>query len=232
MSMIGQFVQVTPELLNQVRERPSSVIQLFENDQPALPIAVNTAAGQQLQSRMPQMLAATLGRMDPALQEAVTQRLGVTVESLRAGGGGEQIMNWMANRRRDRTSIQGKGTGLSIEKAWHGVHYLLSGDVEPRTAILSQAILGGAEIGEDLGYGPARYFTLDRVVEIADELSRKELPGEMSARFDPERMSQLGIYPQGWKSSDVAWLLEEFRRVRDFYADAKARHYAVLACLA
>jgi hypothetical protein len=53
----------------------------------------------------------------------------------------------------------------------------------------------------------------------------------MSARFDPARMSELGIYPQGWKSSDVAWLLEEFRRVRDFYMDAEARNLAVFACL-
>jgi hypothetical protein len=44
-------------------------------------------------------------------------------------------------------------------------------------------------------------------------------------------MSELGIYPQGWKSSDVAWLLEEFRRVRDFYADAETRNLAVSTSL-
>jgi len=231
MSMIGQFVQVSPELLHQVCKDPSQVTQLFEDDQPAMPVAVNAAARQQMQNRMPQILAATLVRMDPAMQEAVTKRLGVTVESLRAGGGGEAIINWMSTRRRERPSIQGKGTRLSIEKAWHGLHYLLCGSVEPNGALLSQTILGGAEIGEDLGYGPVRYFTLDQVGQIADELNRPALQGEMSARFDPARMSELGIYPQGWKSSDVAWLLEEFRRVRDFYTDAEARNLAVFACL-
>ena len=104
MSMIGQFVQVSPELLHQVRQDPSQVTQLVEDDQPAMPQAVNNAPRQQMQNRMPQMLAATLVRMDPAMQEAVTKRLGVTVESLRAGGGGEAILNWMTTRRRDRPS--------------------------------------------------------------------------------------------------------------------------------
>lgn len=104
MSMIGQFVQVSSELLHQVREDPSFVTQLFEDDQPTVPSAVNTGARREFQSRVPQMLAATLGSMDPAMQEAVTKRLGVTVESLRAGGGGEVILNWMTSRRRDRAT--------------------------------------------------------------------------------------------------------------------------------
>ena len=76
--------------------------------------------------------------------------------------------------------------------------------MDPNGALLSQTILGGVEFGEDLGYGPARYLTLDQVGQIADELNRPALQAEMSARFDPARMSELGIYPQGWKSSDVA----------------------------
>lgn len=229
--MIGQFVQVTAELLHQLRERPSLVTHLFEDDQAALPMAVNDSTRQRFESRMPQMLAATIGQMDAALQEAVTRRLGVTMESLRAGGGGEAIVNWLSHRRRDRAPLQGKGTSLSIEKAWHGVHYLMSGEVEPGATLLSQAILGGAEFGEDMGYGPARYFMPGRVAEIAGVLNRPELQQEVSGRFNPARMSELGIYPQGWKSSDVAWLVEEFRRVRDFYSDSTARKYAVVACL-
>ncbi len=168
--------------------------------------------------------------MDPAVQEAVTKRLGATVESLRAGGGGEAIMNWMSTRRRDRASLPGKSTGLSIEKAWHGVHYLLCGEVEPGGALLSQAILGGAEIGEDLGYGHARYFIGSRFRDCERTQPAGAASGN-AARFNPARMTQFGINPQGWKSSDLAWLVEEFRRVRDFYSDAKARNRAVFACL-
>jgi hypothetical protein len=117
---------------------------------------------------------------------------------------------------------------LSLEKAWHGVHYLLCGEVESGQSLLSQAVAGGTELGEDLGYGPARYFSVDQVADIARELSRSDLEVEVIARFDPERMSELGIYPGGWHHNPVDWPLEEFRRLRDFYADAAAQGLAIM----
>src|SRR5713101_847513 len=78
-------------------------------------------------------------------------------------------------------------------KAWHGVHYLLCGDIEPGSAIPSQAVMGGVELGEDLGYGPARYFETGKVNQIAQALSAANLEAEMIARFDPVKMTSLGI---------------------------------------
>jgi hypothetical protein len=92
-------------------------------------------------------------------------------------------------------------------------------------------VIGGTEVGEDLGYGPARYFEADKVHEIANELGRASLEAEMIARFDPVKMTTLGIYPGGWKPGDVDWLMEEFRRLRQFYADASAGKFAVVANL-
>jgi len=48
---------------------------------------------------------------------------------------------------------------LYIDKAWHGIHYLISeenlkGTYKAGTP-LSNVIMGGKEIGEDVGYGPA-----------------------------------------------------------------------------
>ena len=57
-----------------------------------------------------------------------------------------------------------------IEKAWHGVHYLLCGRAVPGTGLASQAVMGGTDVGDDLGYGPARYFTPDQVAAMAREL--------------------------------------------------------------
>jgi hypothetical protein len=53
----------------------------------------------------------------------------------------------------------------------------------------------------------------------------------MIGRFDPVKMTTLGIYPGGWKAGDVDWLMEEFRRLRQFYADASAGNLAVVANL-
>jgi hypothetical protein len=126
---------------------------------------------------------------------------------------------------------QATGAALSMEKAWHGVHYLLCGEADPGRTILSQAILGGTEFGDDLGYGPARYFALAKVSLTARELSQDEIEGEMRARFDPLQMSRAGIYPRLWAPADVLWLMEEFRRFRDFYVNAGAGQFAVVTCI-
>jgi len=53
----------------------------------------------------------------------------------------------------------------------------------------------------------------------------------MIARYDPAEMSRLGIYSSGWKPADVDWLMEEFRRLRQFYTDASAGKLAVVTTL-
>src|ERR1700724_3006719 len=48
-----------------------------------------------------------------------------------------------------------QGAAISIDKSWHGVHYLLCGAAEPTTTLISKAIMGGTEVGDDFsGYGP------------------------------------------------------------------------------
>ncbi len=126
---------------------------------------------------------------------------------------------------------QAMGAALSLEKAWHGVHYLLCGETDAGRTILSQAVLGGTEFGGDLGYGPARYFAQAQVSLTARELTQAELETEMRARFDPVQMSRAGIYPRLWTPTDAAWLMEEFRRLKDFYAEAGACQFAVVTCI-
>jgi len=45
-------------------------------------------------------------------------------------------------------------------------------------------------------------------------------------------MSQLQIYP-GWRAGDQEkeWLMDAFRRLRDFYASAAAHGRAIITCL-
>ncbi|MGB6412728.1 MAG: YfbM family protein, partial [Candidatus Cybelea sp.] len=132
------------------------------------------------------------------------------------------------------SSPSGKRDVLSLDKAWHGVHYLLCGESEPGPTLLSQAVLGGSALGDDdegfSGYGPARYFTAERVAQLAAQLSAPELEAEAVGRFDAGRMEELGIYP-GWKASDADWVMDGFRRLRDFYAEAARKGNAIVTCL-
>ena len=129
-------------------------------------------------------------------------------------------------RRNDRSNRV-----LSLEKAWHGLHYLLCGKLEPAPGPLGQAVFGGSEIGEDRGYGPARYFAPSQVAEIAGALQSSGLERELHGRFDGEAMTQLGIYPGVWETDDRDWLIEAFHTLRDFYAAASQAKQAVVTLI-
>ena len=60
---------------------------------------------------------------------------------------------------------------IDVDKAWHGIHYLLAGDTWGGDPPLANVVLGGTAIGDDVGYGPARYLTADEVRAIGDALS-------------------------------------------------------------
>jgi Domain of unknown function (DUF1877) len=228
MSMLATFVQVEPSLVDD----PSRIESLFE---PELPAAFDPQRMREaILTRGPQLLA---GAMDlhPELRARIEQSLGRTQAALRGGDEGEALLALMQQRLGGGRSGPAEGTydRLDLDKAWHGVHYLLCGAVEPGDSLLGQAVLGGTEIGEDFsGYGPARYFTVARVAELAAALRQPQTEAEVVARYDPQRMSQLQIYPFGWEEEDNRdWLLDGFRDLRAFYADAAANRRAVVTCL-
>lgn len=60
---------------------------------------------------------------------------------------------------------------LDLGKSWHALHYPLTGTAwEIGDAAASTAILGGDEVGEDSGYGPARVLGPESVRAIAADL--------------------------------------------------------------
>ncbi len=236
--MNATFVQVHADELSQFEADPSSVEALF-NEESGMPDAFIRLA-KTMQDRVravgPQMLADTLSRLDPRLQERLAERLGKTPAEWARGLSGDEILTVM-ERRRSTSPPKAAGTHavLSLDKAWHGVHYVLCGEAEAGPSLLSQAVLGGTALGDDdnegfSGYGPARYFTPVQVKELAAALGRPELESEAAARFDPKRMSELEIYP-GWQSSDADWILDGFRRLRGFFSDAAAKGLAIVTCL-
>jgi hypothetical protein len=61
-------------------------------------------------------------------------------------------------------------------------------------------------------------------------MSGPQIESAAAARFDANRMSQLGIYP-GWRATDVGEVIAAFRRLRDFYSDAAEKRRAIVTCL-
>jgi hypothetical protein len=225
MSMNATFVQVDSAELSRFVAAPELVESLFQEDA-GVPDAFSNLA-QAMRDRIrtigPQMLADTAAR------------LGKTPEELTAALGSDDLLKlFEARAAAQPPNPSGKRDVLSLDKAWHGVHYILCGEPEPGPALLSQAVLGGSALGDDdegfSGYGPARYFTAEQVAQLAEQLSVPGLEAEAAGRFDAARMEELDIYP-GWKSSDADWVTDGFRRLRDFYADAAKKGRAILTCL-
>jgi hypothetical protein len=87
---------------------------------------------------------------------------------------------------------------IDLDKAWHGIHFLLTGSTWEGDAPLGYLVAGGEEIGdEDVGYGPARVL---RPAEVArfDAALAAISRDDFRRRFDPRVMMEQRIYPEIW----------------------------------
>lgn len=240
MSMTATFVQIDAVELARLQRDPSLAEALFQGDSviPDAFIKLSKAMEERVRTVDPQVLGDRLAMLDPRLKAMLTARLGKAPDEWARSLTGDDLLKLMEERRSRLSAAQPRAAKayptLSLDKAWHGVHYLLCGEAEPGATLLSQAVLGGTALGDDdegfSGYGPARYFTVTQVAELTDTLKQPDVESEFAARFDPQRMSDLGIYP-GWRAGDADWLLDSFRRLRDFYSNASADGHAIVTCL-
>jgi hypothetical protein len=130
-------------------------------------------------------------------------------------------------------ALRQRSTSLSLEKAWHGLHYLLTGSAAEGDLPLAFLLQGGEEVGEDDGYGPPRLFSPDEVEEIDAALSAIS-DDQLWSRFDPEQMSTEGVYPDCWDEPEVD-LREEyvfyFHEMKKVVNNARAAGNALLVML-
>lgn len=88
-----------------------------------------------------------------------------------------------------------------LQKAWHGLHYLLTGTGDSGEPPLNFLLLGGEAVGGDCGAGPVRFLSPDEVRKANEALSaiRDDL---LWFHFDPEEMTAESIYPEIWEESE------------------------------
>jgi len=122
---------------------------------------------------------------------------------------------------------------LEIDKAWHGIHFLLTGTAWGDSLPLSFIVAGGEEVGDDLGYGPARALRSEDVLKIETALEPLTTE-ELRRRFDAGRMTELEIYPFGWSQDpdgELEYLLEFYTELRAFVGRTAERQYGLLVYL-
>lgn len=113
-----------------------------------------------------------------------------------------------------------------IDKSWHCIHFMLAGSTDVSAEPLSWAILGGEEIGDDVGYGPARILEPQQVQSIAAALSKID-EATFKAKFNPKAMQAANVYLSEMCVRDgeeaFEYLLENYRILLAFYQSAAAR---------
>ena len=236
--MLAAYVQVTASELADLGDDPASIPALFAPDMSMAPFL---GAAEQVRERMqqsaPRLFSQALATLDPSVRDRLAWRLGIEPDELGTDAAGDALLRLMGGEglRSDdaaRRAADDDRPSLSLDKAWHGVSYLLADGYEPAAGPPGNAVLGGTEIGDDdHGYGRARFFVPAEVEEIAESLARPGLEAELRGRYRPEEMTELGVYPGGWDDEALDWLLNAFRDLREFFREAAAQHAAVLTCL-
>lgn len=130
----------------------------------------------------------------------------------------------------------GEGHAADLDKAWHGLHFLLAGTAEAGNPPLDFLAVGGEEIGDvDVGYGPARALRPKLVSEIAAKLEGLS-DAALSARFDGSVMTEQQIYPDIWnrdpKEDDtLSYLLENLAGLRAAVCESARRQHGLVLVL-
>src|SRR5215831_15399962 len=109
---------------------------------------------------------------------------------------------------------------LVLNKAWHAIHFVLTGSRLGGDEPLNFLVTEGTPIGEvDVGFGPARVLTSDTVRAIAGRLAEIS-PDDIAARVDLHELDEHQIYPGNWQRDglSVDYVVTNYREMRNFIA--------------
>jgi len=210
-SMIGHLRAVTTAELRNLQQDPDSIEEFLHGRQNA-----NSGSAKAALLRVQEiaMQAKAAGKTtDPKDSEKVREQILMELESA------------MPMRSPGKPSEE----SLSLDKSWHSLHYLLTGNVWETSSVLGKTILGGSEIGPDIGYGPARFLEPDEVKEIATAL-KKVSKDNLAERFDLKAMVAAKVYACH-NEGQLELAQHYFAQVVAYYAKATKRGDAMLLYL-
>jgi hypothetical protein len=110
-----------------------------------------------------------------------------------------------------------------LDKAWHGIHFLLTGSAWEGEEPLCYLVKGGEWIGQE--GEDARVLSPDQIADWANALSTISA-GDLWKKYDPVAMAMADIYPRVWDRADEAqsnleYLLDYYESLRTFLEQTK-----------
>jgi hypothetical protein len=203
MGMIGHLRAITTEQLKELEQNPASIEDFLHGD-----VGANAPNMMAVLERVQKIGLRAAG--NPA--EAEKARLEIIRELAAAG----------VKLPKDGPTED----GLSLEKSWHSLHYLLTGCVQEIDSPLGNTILGGKEIGPDLGYGPARFLDAAQVREVSSALNSIS-NDDLAQRFDLNAMMAAKVYACS-DQEELELAQHYFQHLVKYYAEAARRGDAML----
>jgi hypothetical protein len=123
----------------------------------------------------------------------------------------------------------GEAEILRLQKAWHGVHWLVNGVAEGGPKPLDELITGGTPIGPKLAYGPATVLSTAEVKTLSAALDALSVEA-VKSRFNLDAAMRASIYGIQ-ENSAAAWLADSYAQLKALYARAARNGTAVLRWL-
>jgi hypothetical protein len=176
--------------------------------------------------------------LDQLLSRAGPQAANAFATAAAAGaglGGLGALFGGMAGRAAPRPAAQpDRPPIVDLHKSWHMFHFLFTGHAAGGSPPGSLLMEGGEEVGEDMGYGPARLIGPADTAAFANFVGALSVD-ELKARLDGPRMAALSTYP-GFEAADAVEEYADdiehyFPKLRDHLAAAAAAREAMLVWL-
>ena len=126
----------------------------------------------------------------------------------------------MAREGVDEEMLMGARGALDLDKSWHLLHYLFTGSAWDGPMPAATLLSGGREVGEDLGYGPARVLTAKETQEFAQYLGG-QTEAQLARKINVPAMQRLDIYAADQDSKED--LEHYFPQLKSYVSDAAAK---------
>jgi hypothetical protein len=149
----------------------------------------------------------------------------------------DEVLQYYEEATEGELPEEAQGEDLDLDKAWHGLHYLLTGTAWGGETPWNALLLGGEQVGDEedhsVGYGPARILLPPEVTAFSQALDTIS-PSEISERFKPAEMTKLDIYPSIWDREDEEleeWLQDSVAELQNFLRQAITQQQAVIIAI-
>jgi len=198
--MYGRLRQIAPTVLDRLKNHPEEVEEFISGKAESVHAA--EAALERVKKLVTDFQVSDKAR-DPLEQQKLRALI---LDDLKAAG--------------VRLPGETPEDGLSLEKSWQIIHYLLTGHIDQAPPPLGNAVLGGEEIGEERDYGRVRFLAPLQVREVREALSAISID-DLFRRFDIESLRAAKVYPRT-DHTDREWVQHYFELLCRYYSDAAA----------